>query len=163
VSEKKADKSRYWVTYLIKDFEVGETFKPTARHLTILTWFVTELETDEVIKSFKEQFSGEEKFKITIGEHTEFKNSRKIEINLVLDSGELQNLHKKALGWFNLLNARWAVKSPYVGEQYIPHIRRRAGHNLSEGETLEISSLTLVCANRRGDDVRNVIAKVNFK
>jgi hypothetical protein len=92
VSEKKADKSRYWVTYLIKDFEVGET-----------------------------------------------------------------------LGWFNLLNARWAVKSPYVGEQYIPHIRRRAGHNLSEGETLEISSLTLVCANRRGDDVRNVIAKVNFK
>jgi 2'-5' RNA ligase len=163
VSEKKADKSRYWVTYLVKDLEVGATFKPTARHLTIIPWFVTDLSNDKVIKSFQGQFPGQKPFSITIGEHTEFKNERKIAINLILTSSELQNLHKEALDWFSFLDARWAVKSPYVGEQYIPHIRRRSGQNLSEGDSLEITSLSLVGANRRGDDLRTVIAKVNFK
>jgi 2'-5' RNA ligase len=150
-------------TYLLKDLEVDEAFKPTLRHLTIIPWFVTDEGSEEVVKSFKDQFSSQKSFKITIGRYTEFKNRRKIAVNLTLPSAQLKNLHDKALEWFTILNARWAVKNPYVGDQYIPHIRRRVGYNSSEGEELEISSLSLVEANRRGDDLRTVIAKVNFK
>jgi 2'-5' RNA ligase len=163
VSERKADKPRYWVTYLVKDLPVGETFKPTARHMTIIPWFVTDKNNEEVIKSFMEEFEGQRRFEITVGPHTEFKNRRKIAINIVPAASELKDLHKKTLEWFSDLNARWAVKNPYVGEHYIPHIRRRVGHNLSEGESIEISSLSLVEASRRGDDLRIVIARVGFK
>jgi 2'-5' RNA ligase len=162
VSEKKADKFRYWITYLVKDLEVDATFKPTERHLTIIPWFVTDKENAEVIKSFKEHFSGLKPFEITIGKNIEFKNGHKIPVNLVAANKKLEDLHKKGLDIFSALDARWAVKKPYAGEEYIPHIRRRVGHNFTEGETLEISSLSLISANRRGDEVRNVLAKVDL-
>ena len=54
----------------------------------------------------------------------------------------------------------YIVKNPHAGQDYIPHVRRRQGHNLSEGDFIHITSLSLVRANRRGDDIRIVAAKV---
>jgi 2'-5' RNA ligase len=162
VSEKKADKQRFWITYLLKDLKEGDTFSPDLLHLTLIPWFVTDKDSGEVVKSFREHFSGRKSFKITINGHDEFKNTRKIPVNLITHTREIDDLHQKALQFFELMQARWAVKNPYVDTDYIPHVRRRPGHNISEGETLNINSLSLVSARRRGDDLRTVAAKVNF-
>jgi 2'-5' RNA ligase len=163
VSEKKADKPRYWITYLIKDYKEGDTFKPVALHLTIIPWFVVNRDDNEVKQSFREQFGGLKKFKVFVNGTHEFKSRRKIPVNIIYPSSDILALHKKALDFFDSLECRWAVKNPYVGEQYVPHVRRRPGRNLLEGDELEISSLSLISASRRGDDARTVAAKVDFK
>jgi 2'-5' RNA ligase len=162
VSEKKADKQRYWITYLLKDLEEGANFKPELLHLTIIPWFVTYESTQEVIDLFRERFSGKKPFKVAVKEPIEFKSRRKIPVNLISRTDDLFALHEEALRLFDQLEARWAVKNPYVDEDYIPHVRRRFGHNISEGESLNIDSLSLVSARRRGDDIRTIVAKVNF-
>jgi 2'-5' RNA ligase len=163
VPEKKADKPRYWITHLLKDLDVGSTFKPDALHWTIIPWFVTEMEDEEVVLSFHKWFDGQPPFDITIGQADEFNHKRKILISRITPSKEVLNTHQLALDWFAELEARWAVKNPHVGPDYIPHIRRRQGHNVSEGEVLPINSLSLVRAHRRGDDLRTVAAKVELK
>jgi 2'-5' RNA ligase len=162
VSEKKADKQRFWITYLLKDLNEGANFSPDILHLTIIPWFVTDKSTEEVINLFREQFSGRKSLKVSVNEPIEFRSRRKIPVNPVSRSNELFALHKEALHFFDLLRARWAVKTPYVDEDYIPHVRRRFGHNVSAGDILDVSSLELVGARRRGDDERTVIAKVKF-
>jgi 2'-5' RNA ligase len=159
---KKAERPRYWLTFLFKDLSVGENFKPDVLHLTIIPWFVTELPDSEVLKSFTDFFSGQKAFDIKIGEQSEFKNKRRIPINLAGPILPLAALHKTALDWFTQLNGRWAVKSPHVAEEFLPHIRRRQGHNFSPADTIRLSSLNLVSAYRRGDETRTVIAKVDF-
>jgi 2'-5' RNA ligase len=163
VPEKRAEKQRYWLTFLLKDLEEGAVFKPQALHLTIIPWFVKELVPAAVIKSFYSAFTGQESFDIEVGREDTFKNSRKISVNLLRYSSELTALHGKALEWFDAIGARWAVNNPYVAEEFVPHVRRRQGHNVSEGDTLRISSLGLVTASRRGDDKRTLAAKVAFK
>ncbi len=160
--EKKANRPRYWVAYLLKDLPVGATFKPHLLHLTIIPWFVTELAEKEVVDSFYESFSTEKPFEITISEVDEFKHKRKILVNLIHSSPEARHLHQETLKWFDGLGARWAVQNPHVGPEYIPHIRRRQGYNLLEGQKIRIASLSLITATRRGDELRTVAAKVNF-
>lgn len=158
--EKKADKQRYWLTFILKDLDIGATFKPQALHLTIITWFVTEMTDKQVVESFKKTFSSEKVLNLTIGQQDEFKNSHKIAINHIKPSPDLVSLHHKALDWMESLEGRWAVKNPHMGKDFIPHIRRRQGRNLSEGGKLRVDSLSLVRAYRRGDDLRTVAAKV---
>lgn len=162
MAEKKADKPRYWVTYLLPHLPVGAHFNPGELHLTILPWFVTEIGDKKVVNSFYEWFKNQPAFDITVGRAKEFKHKRTIPVNLVQDSPELLNLHKMAMDWFKWLAARWAVKTPYVEDEFMPHIRRRPGHNLSQGDTLHIGSLSLVRAHRRGDELRTVAAKVEL-
>jgi 2'-5' RNA ligase len=159
---KKADRPRYWLTFLFKDLDVGEAFKPDVLHLTIIPWFVTELPDDQVIKSFKQFFSGQKALEIKVGEQGEFKNKRRIPVNFVEPSSQITELHQKVLDWFSQLDARWAVKSPHVADEFMPHIRRRKGRNFSQTEKIKLDSLSLVSAYRHGDDLRTVTAKVKF-
>lgn len=163
VNDKKANRPRYWVTYLLKNLGVGETFSPDLLHLTIVPWFVVDLEKKEVGDSFTETFGGESKFEATVGEQDEFNQNRRIPINFIKPNPAVQQLHSKALDWLSSMDVRWAVKNPHVGHDYIPHIRRRDGRSVSEGDTLLIDSLSLVRAHRRGDDFRIVAAKVKFQ
>jgi hypothetical protein len=100
---------------------------------------------------------------LKIGKQDIFANKRKISINLVEPSKDLKALHQLGLAWFDKLEARWAVKNPHVDNDFIPHIRRRVGHNVKKGERIIIPSLSLVRAFRRGDDLRTVAAKVVLK
>lgn len=163
MNEKKADKLRYWITYLVRDLPEGSTFKPHALHLTIITWFVTAASSDQVVKAFRDQFSDESAFNVTVDKETIFRSAHKIPVNLVSPTEKLVGLHNKALNLFTSLEARWAVKHPYSSHDYLPHIRRRQGYNLTEGDNIEVSSLSLVSARRRGDDERTLLAKVKFK
>lgn len=161
--EKKADRPRYWLTFLLKDVAVGDVFRPDTLHLTIATWFVTELSDTEVQESFYRHFKNLKAFEISVGRQEDFTNTHKVSINLVGPSRRITRLHQTALDWLVEIGARWAVKNPYVGPEFKPHIRRRRGHNLSEGDSLTFSSLSLVSARRRGDGERTVIAKVDLK
>lgn len=162
VSEKKADKLRYWLAFLLKDLDVGQTFKPDILHLTVVPWFVTQLPDAEIRKSFYQHFTSQKAFEISLGRQADFKNKRKVSINLIKPSRQILSLHQMALDWFSKTEARWAVQNPHVGTEFRPHVRRRPGHNLSAGETVMFSSLSLISARRRGDDERTVIAKVKF-
>lgn len=163
MSDKRADKLRYWLTYLLDDLPVGGTFKPSALHLTIIPWFVTEMVENEVIGSFIKTFSGLPAIELTVGKEDEFKHKRRILINHIGPREKIVPLHDKALEWFLEIEARWAVEKPHVGDEFIPHIRRRDGKNVDEASKFLISSLSLVKARRRGDEYREVAAKVNFK
>ncbi len=162
VREKKADRPRYWLAFLLKDLAIGDTFRPDTLHLTIATWFVTELPDAEVKASFYRHFQNLKAFEISVGRQEDFKNTHKVSTNLVGPSRRITRLHRTALDWLVEIEARWAVRKPYVGPEFKPHIRRRRGRNLSEGESLMFSSLSLVSARRRGDSERTVVAKVNF-
>ena len=159
---KKADRPRYWVTFLFRALAVGETFSPDELHLTVIPWFVTELPEDEVIMSFKLHFAGQKPFEITIGELKDFRSGRRISVNLAKPVRRLKAFHKTTLDWMKDLEGRWAVKSPFVARDYVPHIRRRRGRNLSEHDKVELKNISLIKALRRGDDLRTVIAKVDF-
>ena len=159
-SVKKADKPRYWLTFLLNDFDVGDTFKPDELHLTIVPWFVTELDQAEVIKSFERKFMGQKALKVRVGGLGEFRNKRKIPINFVTSSAQLKHLHSMALEWLSDLDARWAVQEAHVGKDFVPHIRRRPGHNVSELDDITLQTLNLVVGYRRGDDLRTLAAKV---
>lgn len=159
---KKADRPRYWVTFLFKDLGLGSTFKPDALHLTVIPWFVTELTEEEVIKSFKLRFAGKKQFDIKIGKIHQFQNGHRVSVNLVQPLRRLKALHKETLDWMLELGGRWAVKNPYVGKDYEPHIRRRRGYNYSEADHIQLNEIVLVKAHRRGDDLRTVIAKENL-
>ena len=162
VSDKKADKSRYWLTYLLDDLPIGATFSPSALHLTIVPWFVTDVDEASLTQSFYKQFTRQEKIEISVGEIGEFNHKRKIPISFIESNDKLAELHDRSLAWLRSLEARWAVKTPHVGQDYIPHIRRRPGKNVKAGQKLGIDSLSLIRAHRRGDDFRIVIAKVKF-
>jgi len=162
VNVKKADQPRYWVTFLFKDLAVGATFSPEELHLTVIPWFVTELPEAEVIKSFKLHYASHKSFEITVGELKDFRSGRRIPVNLVKPVRRLKALHNTTLDWMKDLNGRWAVKSPYVATDYVPHIRRRRGHNFNENDKVQLKDISLIKAFRRGDDLRTVIAKVDF-
>jgi 2'-5' RNA ligase len=162
VNVKKADRPRYWVTLLFRDLGLGATFSPQELHLTVVPWFVTELPEAEVIKSFKFHYAGQKPFEITVGELKDFRSGRRISVNLVKPVRRLKALHDMTLDWMKDLDGRWAVKSPYVATDYVPHIRRRRGRNFNEHDKIQLNNISFIKAFRRGDDLRTVIAKVDF-
>lgn len=159
----KTEKYRYWLTYLLDDLPVGAAFTPSALHITIIPWFVVGPESEEsLVESFSSTFSLFKKFTVTIGNNVSLGPREDVSVLLVENQPQIEKLHKAALEWFDVIEARWAVKNPYVGEEFIPHIRRREKTSLKKGDTLEFSSLSLIKALRRADDMRIVEAKVRW-
>lgn len=160
MNELRDEKYRYWLTYLLDDLPVGAKFKPELLHLTFVTWFVTDMPEEELIKSFYEHFSGRESFDVSVGSDIHLGPHEEISVIPVEPIPEVLELHAAGLNWFEEIGGRWAVKHPYAGDEFIPHIRRRSTTDLKNGDTLHVGSLTLVKALRRPDDERIVAAKV---
>lgn len=160
VSASKADKYRYWLAWFVEDMPVGETFRSGALHLTILTWLVSARTESQLIESFMADFNDFEAFDIAIGPRATL--AGRAPVNLVT-SAQLPKLEERALQWFAKNECRWAVKNPYAGAEFKPHIRRRAGSKLAEGQVLTFNALTLVRARRQEDGQRYVAAKVRFR
>jgi hypothetical protein len=161
VNEPKT-KYRWWITYLLKDLQVGDNFKPGLAHLTVIPWFVTDLDEEEVVESFNHNFAAQPAFGTTTGEPIDFENKRRIPVNLISPTAEILSLHFKALEMFDELGARWALSSPHVAEDYIPHVRRRPGSRLKTGDELKIEAVYLIKAARAEDGQRTVAAKVQL-
>jgi hypothetical protein len=163
VSELKAEKQRYWLTYLLDDLPIGETFGIEKLHLTVIPWFVTDkLSENRVVKSFEAKFSGLQTIQTEIGQVVEM-GGRDVVVNLVQPQNNLLEIHRLSLDWFDEIDGRWAVKNPYVGEDYKPHIRRRSQTSLKPGDKLTLNNLSLIKASRTEDFVREVAAKVELK
>lgn len=156
----KGEHRRYWVTFLLEDLPVGASFKPDVLHINVIPWFVTEMEDAEVIESFYEKFSDFKALDVQVGTKTRL-GPRNVSVNIIENRDKLIPVHQNALDWFNILSARWALKNPYVDDDYIPHIRRRDDTRLNEGEHLHLAALNLVSARREEDDIRQVAAKVS--
>jgi hypothetical protein len=161
VNEPKA-KYRYWITFLLKDLQPGDNFKPGVLHMTIIPWFVTERDDKEIIGEFEIAFAAESAFETTVGKVTDFKHKRRISVNLVQSTLQILELHTKALGLFEQLEGRWAVREPHVGKDYIPHIRRRPGRGFKPGDELKVSAIYLIRAARTEDGQRTVAAKLSL-
>ena len=159
----KSEKQRYWLTYLIPDVDIGDTFKPGLLHLTIVTWFVTDKSEADVCQLFYDKFSSEQPINLEIGERKLFGGGHRVSVNLVKPNSKLEALHQRALDWMVQLEGRWAVKDPHVDDDFVPHIRRRTGTKLRAGEKLIINSLSLVKAKRQEDNIREVAARVELK
>lgn len=162
MSESKT-KQRYWITFLLDDLPEGKSFTPGLLHLTIIPWFVTDISEAEVLKSFKSYFSDAKKLDVKIGPTTSFGPHKDVTVSLIDPNPELLKIHSMALKWFEQIKARWAVKNPYVGHEFKPHIRRRSETELKENDILRLNSLSLVKANRQENNVRTVAAKVDLK
>jgi hypothetical protein len=162
MNEPKKGKYRYWLPFLLEDLPVGANFKPGVLHITFITWFVADLPEEELIDSFYETFSGRQAFDIKIGRDLHLGPHEDVSVVSVEPTSQTLQLHADGLNWFEKIEARWAVKNPYMGDEFIPHIRRRSDTNLKIGDIMKINSLSLVKALRRPDDVREVAAKVLF-
>lgn len=163
MSVSKIEKYRYWLTYMLDDMPVGTDFLPTALHATVLPWFVVDPGVESALnESFISQFSGSGTFTVVVGEEASLGPREDVSVLLLEDAPQLFDIHKMALNWFESLNARWAVKHPYVGDDYVPHIRLRSDTQLVKGDKLPISAIYLVKALRRASDDRQVAAKVKF-
>jgi 2'-5' RNA ligase len=156
VSASKAEKSRFWLAYFIDEMSVGTVFEPGELHITIVTWFVSDLADEAIVNSFQ-QFDFGPAFDVRIGPRVKFGPKKEVMVNLV-DSSELKNMHGRSLKWLEQIQPRWAVKNPYVGPDFIAHIRRRPGTRLAQGRLLNIDNLCLVKADRH-DGTRTVVAK----
>ncbi len=161
MSDKKIKKLRYWLAYMLDEMPAGTVFKPGLLHITLLTWFVLEMEENKLVKSFTDEFIRQQPFDVKTGKKTSLGPKEDIPVNLLTGSG-IRQLHAKSLEWFERIGARWAVKDPHAGDQYLPHIRRRPGTHLKEGTLLHINSLSLIRATRQEDGRREVAARVIF-
>lgn len=159
---RKTDQWRYLIAYLLDDLVVGEKFKPSALHITILPWFALETEEEPFIEWFYSNFSEFKAFEARVGQKKIFGPKRDVPVNIVEPQTQFMGLHTLALSWFGDVGARWAEKDPYVGDDYIPHIAQRHGFVLQEGEIIQMSSLTLFKAKRHEDHIRIVAAKAEF-
>lgn len=163
MSELKTEKYRYWLTYLLEDLPVGAAFEPGDLHVTLIPWFVVPPDVEATLaKTFELAFSGHKAFDLKVNGEVSLGPRQDISVFLLDSRPEIYELHKKALGWFESLEAKWAVKNPYVGDEFKPHIRRRPNTYLHKGDKIHFNSLTLVQALRRSDNVRTVKAKVVF-
>lgn len=162
VNTSRPEKYRYWVVFLLKDLPVGYTFQPGFLHITIIPWFVSDEPDEQITNSFTEKFSGFETFNVKVGPQVKFGPRREVSVNLLEDASKIVNLHQMALNWFNEIKARWAVKNPYIDEQFTPHVRRRQGTKLETGQILHLHQLILVRALRHEDNNRLIVAKVDF-
>jgi hypothetical protein len=162
VSAKKT-KQRYWITFLLDNLGEDKNFPPGVLHLTIIPWFVTDIPEQEVIKAFNSIFLGLPKTDIKIGSLSDFGPNDEVGVRLVEYSPDLFKIHNSALELFNKINGRWAVKNPYVGDDFKPHIRRRSADQIKEGDILYLKSLSLVKANRLEDNIRTIAAKVDLE
>lgn len=162
VNEPKTEKYRYIVMFLLDDLGVGDKFKPEALHLTVATWFVSDMDDEAIKNAFLSFFCGQHKIDGRVGSKSEFNYKRKIPINLLSPAAEISKLHKLGLEFFGSVDGRWAVKIPHIADDFIPHIRRRPGSYLKEGQVIDINSLCLVRASRQEDGIREVAAKVEL-
>ena len=160
---KKTDKYRYWLTFLLADLPVGAIFQPGILHITIIPWFVVEIDESKLRKSFNKAFGHIQVFDVRVGEKAVFGPDRDVPVNLIKDAPEIIQLHKLALDWFGQVGARWAVQQPHVGNEYVPHIRYRRGSDLTQGSRLHLDSLTLVRALRSEDGQRSVAERATLE
>ncbi|HET9721789.1 MAG TPA: 2'-5' RNA ligase family protein [Candidatus Saccharimonadales bacterium] len=162
IPEHRIDRQRYWLAYFFDGMPVGAQFKPGALHLTIITWFVVDIDEKDLLDSFKSTFKNTKSFDVKTGELVRFGPKKDVPVRLLQSSETVMNLHRRALDWFEQINARWAVKDPHAGPGYMPHIRQREENKLAAGEVVRINSLSIVKARRREDDIRTVAEKVVF-
>ncbi len=162
MDEPKTNQFRYFIAYLLDDLTVGDTFDPSALHILILPWFALETDEQPFIDWFYKHFSKLPAFEATVAERALFGPKKDVLVSIMEPSESFMRLHKLALSWFGAVGARWAEKDPYVGDDFIPHVAQRRGYVLKNGDTLPITSISLIKATRREDHVRVVAAKVIF-
>jgi len=162
VNVSKADKSRFWIAVFLDDLQVGSIFEPGRLHLTIIPWFTTSMDDEAVKKAFTPKFARDPKFQLKLSSATQFGPHKDVSVNLVEDSLKFFSLHSQALELFQELGAHWAVKNPYVGHQYRPHIRRRPDSRLRAGQVIDVEYLTLVKARRAEDNIRQVVERIEL-
>ena len=163
MNDKKTDKYRYLIAYLLDDLAVEARFKPTALHITILPWFALETQEGPFLNWFYEHFGNEEAFDAVAAQRAMFGPNKDVPVSILEPQAKFMELHKLALSWFGAVGARWAERDPYVGDDFVPHIAQRRGFVIDENQALRISSVTLFKATRRQDEVRIVAAKAILK
>lgn len=162
MSASRADKCRFWIAIFLDDIEPHTIFHPGLLHLTLIPWFVTDQSDQAVIDCFRSSFSGLSKFELCLSKRTMFGPKDNIAVSLVQPSEELTKLHQLSLDCFDLVDGRWAVKNPYIGTEFMPHIRRRPGTRLTEGQVISVAAIDLIKARREEDHLRELAAKVEL-
>jgi 2'-5' RNA ligase len=156
------DKHRYWLAFLLDDLPVGATFQPGLLHITVIPWFVLKTERRQLAEDFYSKFANLESFDAKVASEIMFGPKKGVPVSLIEYTKELERIHRVALDWFRQIGARWAVKTPHVSSEYRPHVRRRRGTKLNQGDLLRVSSLSLISARRQEDGRRQVIAKADL-
>jgi hypothetical protein len=126
----------------------------------ILPWFALETDEGPFLTWFYDHFDRIPAFKAVANERKLFGPKKDVPVSIMEPERKFMQLHMLALSWFGKVGARWAEKDPYVGDDYVPHVAQRHGFVLQEGQSLPITSLTLVKAARREDQIRQVAARV---
>lgn len=162
MSASKADKCRFWIAIFLNDLRPETVFHPGLLHLTLIPWFVSDTPDKIVVEAFTSKFAHYKKFSLKLGERTTFGPNQDISVNLVEPSGNLSVLHQISLDYFSSIGGRWAVKNPYVGSEFKPHIRRRRGTKLKAGQIIRVDRIDLVKARREEDHLRQLAAKVEL-
>lgn len=163
MDESKTSPYRYLIAHLIDELDVGDHFKPSALHITILPWFALETEELPFLNWFYKHFQDVPSFDAVSAQRAMFGPKKDVPVSILEPEAEFMKLHKLALSWFGAVGARWAEKDPYVGDDYIPHIAQRRGYIIAENQVINIGSITLFKASRREDQVRTVAAKAILK
>ncbi len=161
-SASKTKPYRYFIAYLLDDLAIGAKFKPSVLHIIILPWFALETDEGPFLTWFYNHFDRVQAFNGIVGEPKLFGPKKDVPVSIMEPERKFMQLHMLALSWFGRVGARWAEINPYVGNDYVPHVAQRHGIVLQEGQTLPITSLTLVKAARREDQIRQVAAKAKF-
>lgn len=162
-SASKTKNYRYFIAYLLEDLPIGAKFKSSALHIIILPWFALETDEGPFLTWFYNHFDSVPAFSATVGEHKLFGPQKDVPVSIMEPQRKFMQLHQLALSWFGQVGARWAEKDPYVGNDYVPHVAQRHGFVLQAGQTMPITTLTLVKAARHEDQVRQVAARAELQ
>jgi 2'-5' RNA ligase len=159
---QKGDKLRWWIAIFLNDLPLGTKFQPGQLHLTLIPWFTTDIDDAQVGRAFTDEFQNFPRFELRLSENVMFGPHNDVEVTLVEPTSELLQLHVSSLELFEQLGSHWAVKNPYVAAEYKPHIRQRAGSSIKPGQTIEVSSLSLVKTRRQEDNQREIAEEVRL-
>lgn len=133
------------VCVFVEDVGTGDTFEQWPLHVTLVPWFRLYTETRNFIETLTNELSAQNAFTDTVGEREVFS---KREAN-VLNKPTWQPLHEAVLSCVYNSGEPAAKQFRYVADNYQPHVTVQARTALHAGDTIEVSTVTVV--EQKGD------------
>lgn len=159
---QKTNNFRYMVAYLLEDKNDGDFFEKKILHVSVLPWFGLETDEQWLIESFRKKFANTHSFKAVLGDKRMFGPHHSVEVSMV-SADSFMPIHRRALQWFDEIGAHWDESLVYIGEDYKPHIKHRAGYDFTPSQVFEVDSIVLIKASDdTQDDRRQVLDEVEF-
>ncbi len=151
----------YLITLEVDPLVVGEIYNPLPSHLTLVSRFWSELQSEEIAGSIKAVLSMTDLKELIFGEEAII-GPKKTAVHLIENTAELKNLHTRLVEELNNLNVSF-TSPQFIGDGHKPHVSKRQGVHYPAGNTKPVHHAYLIEVEIHGEEhLRYIRAKLKL-